>query len=71
MKKTRKSEQTWERVLGFTPTVELKRIILEVMKKERISLAEACARFAMPDIVILNDGQKIPKGSLGPLVIIK
>lgn len=42
----------WKRLLGYEPCLEQKKIILQAVQDEGISIAEACARMAMPPVFI-------------------
>jgi hypothetical protein len=43
---------TWLRLLGYNPNMELKKMILQAVEAEKISLAEVCGRYAMPPVLI-------------------
>ncbi len=42
----------WRKLLGYDPGKELKAQILAEVEAEKLSLEEACARYAMPPVYI-------------------
>lgn len=46
---------TWRRLMGYDPGPEMKRIILQTVETEKICLAEACSRYALPPVFILDE----------------
>ena len=42
----------WMKLLGYNPTKEMKQMILTTVRDEKITLAEACGRMALPPIFI-------------------
>lgn len=42
----------WKKLLGYEPGREQKEMILAMVRDEGISIEEACAKFAMPPLLI-------------------
>ena len=55
------NNKTWKRLLGYSPTKEMKADILTTVQEEKISIEEVCGRMALPPICI--DGHDLPPES--------
>lgn len=50
------SNELWQKLLGFAPNEVLKKMILQSVHDEGLTLEEACTRHAMPGpVVMLQD----------------
>lgn len=66
--------EVWKKLLGYTPTADQKTYLLQIVQDEKISLAEACARMAMPPLYIEGFDEPDPDeydNDFRPPVIIK
>lgn len=65
------SSKQWADLLGYQPNAELKRRIFALMRDESLTLTEACQRYSLPEIVILDEGDIEPEITNRKTVIIR
>ena len=64
----------WKQLLGYEPCLEQKKMILQAVRDEKISIAEACGRCAIPPLYIKGISEPDPDeydNSYRPAVYIK
>jgi len=66
----RLNKKQWEKLLGFVPNPELKIMILQACRDEKITLAEACSRYALPEVLLPGE-TPLTENEFVPIIRIK